>query len=97
MLGGMGSITQAMASAARAFGAEVVTEAPVVSIDVRDGRARGVVLEDGRAITASVVVSNADQIQFGIRPPAAIVWAQGSATAATGIVYTDQGVVTFFN
>jgi phytoene dehydrogenase-like protein len=60
VLGGMGAITQAMASAARGFGAEIATDAPVVSIEVRDGKARGVVLENGRQIGASVVVSNAD-------------------------------------
>ncbi len=60
VLGGMGSITQAMAAAARGFGAEIVTGAAVASIDVRDGKARGVVLEDGRQFRASVVVSNAD-------------------------------------
>jgi hypothetical protein len=48
-------------------------------------------------VPGGLVVSNADQIQFGITPPEAIVWSQGNATAATGIVYTDQGVVTFFN
>jgi phytoene dehydrogenase-like protein len=56
----MGAITQAMASAARGFGAEILTGAAVASIEVREGRARGVVLEDGRRIAASVVVSNAD-------------------------------------
>jgi phytoene dehydrogenase-like protein len=60
VLGGMGSITQAMASAARKFGAEIVAGTAVAAIDVRDGRARGVTLEDGRQIGASVVVSNAD-------------------------------------
>ena len=60
VLGGMGSITQAMAAAARGFGAEIVTGAAVASIDVRDGKARGVVLDDGRQFRASVVVSNAD-------------------------------------
>ena len=60
VLGGMGSITQAMASAARKFGAEIVASAPVASIDVRDGRARGVTLESGDEISARVVVSNAD-------------------------------------
>ncbi|MBK8097206.1 MAG: hypothetical protein IPK26_08865 [Planctomycetes bacterium] len=44
-----------------------------------------------------LVVSNADQIRFGITPPAAIAFSQGSATAPTGLVYADQGVVTFFN
>jgi len=60
VLGGMGSITQAMASAARKFGAESLTSATVASIDVRDGRARGVTLENGAEIAARVVVSNAD-------------------------------------
>jgi hypothetical protein len=48
-------------------------------------------------VPGGLVVSNADQIQFGIEPPASIVWSQGSASAATGIVYTNQGVVTLFN
>ncbi len=60
VLGGMGSITQAMASAAREFGARIQTSAPVARIEVRDGRARGVTLEDGTRIDAAVVVSNAD-------------------------------------
>jgi len=60
VMGGMGSITNAMAKAARAFGAEIRTSAPVQQIDSRDGRVRGVVLEDGAEIRARVVLSNAD-------------------------------------
>ena len=60
VIGGMGAITQAMASAARRFGAEIRTGAAVARIEVRDGRARGVTLEDGTRIDARVVVSNAD-------------------------------------
>jgi phytoene dehydrogenase-like protein len=60
VIGGMGSITQAMATAARAFGAEVRTNAPVQQIDSRHGRLRAVVLEDGTEIRARVVLSNAD-------------------------------------
>jgi phytoene dehydrogenase-like protein len=60
VIGGMGSITQAMATAARAFGAEVRTNAPVQQIDSRRGRVRAVVLEDGTEIRARVVLSNAD-------------------------------------
>jgi phytoene dehydrogenase-like protein len=60
VLGGMGAITQAMAAAAREFGAEIRTSAPVARIDVRDGRARGVELADGTRIEARVVLSNAD-------------------------------------
>jgi phytoene dehydrogenase-like protein len=60
VIGRMGSITQAMATAARAFGAEVRTNAPVQQIDSRHGRLRAVVLEDGTEIRARVVLSNAD-------------------------------------
>ena len=74
VLGGMGAITQAMASAARGFGAEILTDAPVATIDVHGGRARGVVLEDGRTIAAPVVVSNADPKRtfLGLVPKAAL-------------------------
>lgn len=60
VIGGMGSITQALAAAAREFGAEIRTSAPVARIDVRNSRARGVVLEDGTEIRARLVLSNAD-------------------------------------
>ena len=60
VMGGMGAITNAMAAAARAFGAEIRTNAPVKQIDTRDGRVRAVVLEDGTEIRARVVLSNAD-------------------------------------
>jgi phytoene dehydrogenase-like protein len=58
--GGMGSITQAMAAAAESHGASIRTDAPVASIRVEDGVAKGVVLESGEEISARVVVSNAD-------------------------------------
>jgi len=60
VIGGMGSITGAMAAAARKLGVEMLTSAPVAKILASDGRARGVVLEDGREIEARIVVSNAD-------------------------------------
>jgi len=60
VMGGMGAITNAMAKAARAFGAEIRTSAAVKQIDSRDGRVRAVVLEDGTEIRARVVLSNAD-------------------------------------
>jgi phytoene dehydrogenase-like protein len=60
VIGGMGSITQAMAAAARGFGAEIRLEAPVARIVVERGEARGVVLETGEELRASTVVSNAD-------------------------------------
>src|SRR6202451_209924 len=60
VMGGMGSITNAMAKAATAFGAEIRTRAPVQQIDSRAGRVRAVMLEDGTEIRARVVLSNAD-------------------------------------
>jgi phytoene dehydrogenase-like protein len=60
VMGGMGAITQALAASGRKLGVEIRTSAPVAKIDVRDGRARGVVLEDGTEIRARMVLSNAD-------------------------------------
>jgi phytoene dehydrogenase-like protein len=58
--GGMGSLTQAMARAATAAGAEIRTDAEVAEVSVRDSSASGVVLATGEEITARIVVSNAD-------------------------------------
>lgn len=60
VMGGMGSITQALAAAGQKLGAEIRTGTSVVHIDVRNGRARSVVLEDGTELRARVVLSNAD-------------------------------------
>ena len=57
--GGMGGITQALAAAARERGAEILLDSAIQSIDVVDGRARGVVTTDGREYAAPIVVSNA--------------------------------------
>jgi phytoene dehydrogenase-like protein len=58
--GGTGSISGAIAAAAREYGAELRTEAPVARITTRDGRATGVVLESGEEIEAGAVLSSAD-------------------------------------
>src|SRR5207302_7126034 len=60
VMGGMGAITQALSAAARQFGAEIRTSAPVAQIAVRNGRVCGVVLEDGMEISGRLVLSNAD-------------------------------------
>jgi phytoene dehydrogenase-like protein len=57
--GGMGALSEAIAAAARRTGGDVRTNAPVASIDVVDGRARGVTLEDGTRLHARVVASGA--------------------------------------
>src|SRR5262249_43799484 len=58
--GGMGGITKALASAARQYGAEIRTSAPVGRILTREGEVTGVELQDGTAFAASRVASNAD-------------------------------------
>jgi phytoene dehydrogenase-like protein len=57
--GGMGAVTAGMAAAARAFGAQIRTDAPVARIDVHSGRVRGVTLESGETVAADVVVTTA--------------------------------------
>ena len=57
--GGMGAVSQALAASARAFGAKIITAAPVTRIEVRDGRATGVTLADGRTINARTVITTA--------------------------------------
>jgi phytoene dehydrogenase-like protein len=58
--GGMGAVSEAIASSARAHGAEIRTNAPVTKVLVRDGRAYGVVLENGDEVEAAQVASNLD-------------------------------------
>jgi phytoene dehydrogenase-like protein len=58
--GGMGALTQAMASAAKAAGVEIRTGAEVIEIRVKDGAATGVLLGTGEEISAKAVISNAD-------------------------------------
>src|SRR3954447_25747440 len=56
-IGGMGAITSSMARAARGHGAEIETDAGVREVIVERGRAAGVVLDNGKTIRASYVVS----------------------------------------
>jgi phytoene dehydrogenase-like protein len=58
--GGTGAVSRAIASAARAHGAEIRTDAPVAQVLVRDGAVRGVVLASGEEIRSRVVVSGLD-------------------------------------
>ncbi len=58
--GGTGRISEAIASAARGFGAEIVTSAPVERFAIRSGKATGVVLESGDEIAAKIVISGLD-------------------------------------
>jgi phytoene dehydrogenase-like protein len=58
--GGNGSVSAAIASAARSFGAQIRTSAPVAQVLIENGRATGVVLESGEEIRADTVISGAD-------------------------------------
>jgi phytoene dehydrogenase-like protein len=57
--GGMGGVTKALAAAAREFGAEIRTSAPVGRIDVSGGQVTGVTLESGEELTARTVITTA--------------------------------------
>lgn len=56
--GGMGAISEAMASFARSRGVAIETESPVSEILTEGGRARGVRTADNREITARFVAAN---------------------------------------
>ncbi len=58
--GGTGEISNAIARAAASFGAEIKTEAGVDHIKVKDGKATGVVLENGDEYDATAVISGCD-------------------------------------
>lgn len=58
--GGPGVLSAAMADAAREAGAEIRTGSPVTRVLVRDGRAAGVRLDNGREVPARAVVSSVD-------------------------------------
>jgi phytoene dehydrogenase-like protein len=58
--GGMGAISQALASALREHGGAIRTNVGVEQLLVRDGQAKGVVLESGEELHADIVVSNLD-------------------------------------
>lgn len=64
--GGMGALSEAIASSATAHGASIFTEKTVAQVQVSgEGRVQGVVLQDGEEVRSKVVLSNASpQITF---------------------------------
>jgi phytoene dehydrogenase-like protein len=58
--GGMGTVSRIFADAARAAGAKIFTGTPVSAVALAGGAASGVVLADGREITAEVVLGACD-------------------------------------
>ncbi|MEO0436384.1 MAG: NAD(P)/FAD-dependent oxidoreductase [Pseudomonadota bacterium] len=64
--GGMGAIADALASSATSHGAELLTDAEVAEITIRDGRATGVILADGREFAANCIAANTHpKVLFG--------------------------------
>ncbi|MBI1328119.1 MAG: FAD-dependent oxidoreductase [Alphaproteobacteria bacterium] len=75
-VGGMGSITQAMARSAQEKGVVILKNAPVKEVLAEYGRVTGVLLEDGTELKSDIVVSNVNpkllftkMISPGLLPP----------------------------
>jgi len=62
--GGMGTVTQTLATKAHEHGAEILTGKKVAKIVSAGGVAKGVLLEDGTEIAAKVVLTNADPFRM---------------------------------
>ena len=58
-VGGSGALTKAMAASIEHFGGEVHLNAPVARIELEGGRAKRVILTDGRTFEGRVIVSGA--------------------------------------
>ena len=58
--GGTGGLAQVLARAAEAYGAKIECNAPVANLIVKNGKARGVALDNGDEYRADVVVSSLD-------------------------------------
>ena len=58
--GGTGAVSEAIASAARSFGADIRCNAPVTQVIIKSGQAVGVALENGEEIYAKTIVSGCD-------------------------------------
>jgi phytoene dehydrogenase-like protein len=62
--GGMGTVTQALAAAARRAGAVIETGSPVTALLTQDGAASGVVLAGGREVRARAVLAACDPFRL---------------------------------
>jgi phytoene dehydrogenase-like protein len=70
-IGGPGALADALAAAARSFGAEIRTGAEVLGVTTADGRVTGVTLTSGEEIAAPIVASGLDpkRTLLGLLPP----------------------------
>jgi phytoene dehydrogenase-like protein len=93
--GGPGAVSEALAAAARAAGAEIRCGAEVVAVVSRDNRVTGVALASGEEIAASTVISGLDpkRTLVGLSDPVAVgpsmLWRAGN--------YRTPGVVSKIN
>ncbi len=58
--GGTGGVSMAIARSAKHFGVEIMTEASVQKVIVKNGRATGVVLDNGDEYNSNIVISGLD-------------------------------------
>src|SRR6059058_1366037 len=65
--GGTGAVSEAIASAARSFGAEIRTETPVEQILTQGDEVTGAVTRSGEEVTARVTLSSLDPHQTFVR------------------------------
>ncbi|MGW3897550.1 phytoene desaturase family protein [Micromonospora profundi] len=81
--GGMGTVSATFAGAARAAGATILTGTPVSAVTVDGGAVSGVVLADGRQVTAKVVLGACDPYRLmDLVPDGALPAALGERMAA---------------
>jgi phytoene dehydrogenase-like protein len=99
-IGGMGAITQAMASVARGHGAEIKLEAGVREVIVERDRAAGIILDSGETIRAKYVASGVNPKLLYTRllpadalPPAFLArignWRNGSGTFRMNVALSN--------
>jgi phytoene dehydrogenase-like protein len=56
--GGMGSISESIARAARELGADIQTDSPIAEVRLSNGQVTGVTTTDGRSYASNCVISN---------------------------------------
>jgi phytoene dehydrogenase-like protein len=99
-MGGMGAISDAMASAARQAGVQIETNSPVREVIVEQSRARGVVLANGTAVRSHAVAAtiNPKLLYTGMIPQNALdpaflkrmrQWRCGSGTFRMNVALSE--------